>query len=66
MDFQDLPLMNKDRTDIFLAGDSTMCFYTRDRFPRTGWGMALPAQKLLDQRCTSEEVAAGLEFIAGL
>ena len=33
--------MNKDRTDIFLAGDSTMCFYTRDRLPRTGWGMAL-------------------------
>lgn len=25
-----------------------------------------PAQKLLEQRCTSEEVAAGLEFIAGL
>lgn len=30
------------RTDIFLAGDSTMAFYTRDSAPQTGWGMALP------------------------
>ena len=34
--------MDNDRTDIFLIGDSTMCFYTTDRAPRTGWGMALP------------------------
>ena len=33
--------MNNDRIDIFLAGDSTMCFYTADRAPRTGWGMEL-------------------------
>ena len=30
------------RTDIFLAGDSTMAFYTHDSAPLTGWGMALP------------------------
>ena len=34
--------MNSSRIDIYLAGDSTMCFYTRDRAPRTGWGMILP------------------------
>lgn len=34
--------MCNDRTDIFLAGDSTMCFYTADRAPLTGWGMMLP------------------------
>lgn len=34
--------MNDSRTDIFLAGDSTMCFYTRDHAPLTGWGMVLP------------------------
>ena len=33
--------MNNNRIDIYLAGDSTMCFYTRDRAPRNGWGMAL-------------------------
>ena len=33
--------MDCNRVDIFLAGDSTMCFYTADRAPRTGWGMML-------------------------
>ena len=29
------------RKDIHMLGDSTMCFYTNDRKPRTGWGMKL-------------------------
>ena len=39
--FQVFSVMEDKRVDIFLAGDSTMCFYTADRAPRTGWGMAL-------------------------
>jgi len=29
---------------IYICGDSTACDYTQDRYPRTGWGQALPAQ----------------------
>ncbi len=29
-------------TDIFLAGDSTMCHYPAENAPREGWGMQLP------------------------
>ena len=39
--FSVFSVMEDKRVDIFLAGDSTMCFYTADRAPRTGWGMAL-------------------------
>ena len=33
--------MSSLRKDIHMLGDSTMCFYTNDRKPRTGWGMKL-------------------------
>ncbi len=39
--FKVFSIMDDKRVDIFLAGDSTMCFYTTDRAPRTGWGMEL-------------------------
>ena len=45
--FKAFTIMDDKRVDIFLAGDSTMCFYTADRAPRTGWGM------LLSQFCRS-------------
>lgn len=30
--------------DIYLAGDSTMCFYPAKRFPRLGWGMMMQSK----------------------
>lgn len=39
--FAFLPLLLAG-ADIFLAGDSTMCFYGEKSAPQQGWGMALP------------------------
>jgi lysophospholipase L1-like esterase len=42
---------------VYLIGDSTMCLYTADRFPITGWGM--PFANYFDQTITIDNRAKG-------
>jgi lysophospholipase L1-like esterase len=52
-------LFKKNHITVYLIGDSTMCFYTPEQSPLTGWGM--PFAEFFDSTVTVKNKAEGGE-----
>jgi lysophospholipase L1-like esterase len=52
-------LYRKEHITVYLIGDSTMCFYTPEQSPLTGWGM--PFANFFDSNVTIKNKAEGGE-----